>query len=187
MKRAIITTSDYLDFNLCKSIAGEMLKDEKKRNVGLYILTAIYSGLRNSDLNKLKWKDVYPHNHILEHKTKKARFEPFGSKTLLDILNQYRPINEDTFVFTSQKGTPYTIQAMNRTIKDVFKAYAIGKNISTHTFRKTFGRTLWDRNGKDEETLILLMDIFNHSSLVMTRKYLGITHEEIKAKLLVLE
>tara|TARA_R110002051_G_scaffold95783_2_gene165805 strand:- start:1493 stop:1696 length:204 start_codon:yes stop_codon:yes gene_type:complete len=56
-----------------------------------------------------------------------------------------------------------------------------GKNrISSHSLRKSFGRRVWENNGKSDEALTYLSEIFNHQSIAMTRKYLGIRADEIK-------
>ncbi|EMF0195722.1 tyrosine-type recombinase/integrase, partial [Enterococcus hirae] len=52
-------------------------------------------------------------------------------------------------------------------------------DIGTHTLRKTFGYHYYKRT-KDIATL---MFIFNHSSQAITKRYIGITEDEIGASL----
>ena len=56
------------------------------------------------------------------------------------------------------------------------------KNSSSHSLRKTFGRRVWlqecDR-GRGDEALLLLADVFGHSNIAITKRYLGIRKEEI--------
>jgi site-specific recombinase XerD len=71
-----------------------------------------------------------------------------------------------------------------RTINKQIKIHAVGagikgKRISTHTWRKTFGREVWRRNGQTEACLVRLSSLFNHSSISITRIYLSITKEEV--------
>jgi integrase len=54
------------------------------------------------------------------------------------------------------------------------------KNISTHSLRKSGSRFIWENNGHSNECLIKLSSILNHSSTSITRRYLGISREEIK-------
>jgi site-specific recombinase XerD len=54
-----------------------------------------------------------------------------------------------------------------------------GKRISTHSFRKTFGREVWKRNNYSEASIVKLSELFKHSSTSVTRIYLSITKEEI--------
>jgi hypothetical protein len=46
--------------------------------------------------------------------------------------------------------------------------------------RKSGSRFIWDNNGDSDEYLIKLSSILNHSFTFITRKYLGISKEEIK-------
>jgi hypothetical protein len=45
--------------------------------------------------------------------------------------------------------------------------------------RKAFGRRVYFQNNESEKALMYLMDLFNHSSMAITKKYLGIRQEEL--------
>lgn len=53
------------------------------------------------------------------------------------------------------------------------------ENFSTHTFRKTFGRYVYDKSGRTEKSLLYLNRIFKHKNLDTTMIYLGIRDDEI--------
>jgi integrase len=170
------TTADYLDFNFTVQTAKDLISNPKTETIGVYIAVAIYTGLRFSDLQNLDWsvfsrKDMT----IKEQKTKKDRVITF-SENLLTLIAPVQ--KQNGFIFTSQKGAPYEIQSLNRILKTIFKNQLQTKNISTHTMRKTYGRRVWEMNNKSEAGLIALMDLFNHSSLKITKSYLGITAED---------
>jgi len=75
---------------------------------------------------------------------------------------------------------PLHIRTINKQIKlYAAKAGIRGKRISSHTFRKTFGREVWRRNNYSEGSLVKLSQLFNHSSVGITRIYLSITKEEV--------
>ena len=75
---------------------------------------------------------------------------------------------------------PLNIRTINKQLKIyASKAGIRNKRISTHTFRKTFGREVWRRNGQTESSLVRLSALFNHSSVSTTRIYLSITKEEV--------
>ena len=54
------------------------------------------------------------------------------------------------------------------------------KNFSCHSLRKTFGRQVYNMNDNNSElALVKLMELFNHSSIAITKRYLGLRQEEI--------
>ena len=59
------------------------------------------------------------------------------------------------------------------------KVQAADQAFSTHTFRKTFGRYVYELMGRSAEGLILLNQIFRHSNLETTRRYIGLAQEDI--------
>jgi site-specific recombinase XerD len=64
-------------------------------------------------------------------------------------------------------------------IKEVFAKESKTLSISTHSCRKAFGRKVFESNGESEKSLVMLMDLYNHSSLSMTKVYLGLRQEEM--------
>lgn len=54
------------------------------------------------------------------------------------------------------------------------------EHFCTHTLRKTFGRkVLESTGGQAEMALVRLMELFNHSSVSITKRYLGIRQKEL--------
>ena len=41
------------------------------------------------------------------------------------------------------------------------------------------GRRVWENDNQSERALVYLMELFNHSSLAITKRYLGIRQEEL--------
>jgi site-specific recombinase XerD len=75
----------------------------------------------------------------------------------------------------------YSIQYVNRLLKEGGRDERIkNKNISSHSLRKSGSRFIWENNGHSDEYLIKFSSILNHSSTSITRRYLGISREEIK-------
>lgn len=93
----------------------------------------------------------------------------------------YAPTGISAPVFLSQKGTVFTIQRINVILKEAKKRYRLKvKNFSCHSLRKTFGRQVYTMNGENSElALVKLMELFNHSSVAITKRYLGLRQEEI--------
>ena len=165
---------------------------DKEYNTALMCAAGFYFGLRIGDILQLRWLDIEKQSFsILEQKTGKQRnikvhndFAAIREKVFNNIPDHRKPAQKD-FVFISQepKGDrkkPISRQAANKRFKKALERYGIETtNPSSHTLRKTFGRRVWNRNGKSEAALVLLGEIFNHRSITVTRKYLGITADEI--------
>ena len=66
-------------------------------------------------------------------------------------------------------------------LKEIKKKYRLKvKNFSCHSLRKTFGRQVYNMNSENSElALVKLMELFNHSSIAITKRYLGLRQEEI--------
>ena len=49
-----------------------------------------------------------------------------------------------------------------------------------YSLRKTFGRQVYNLNSENSElALVKLMELFNHSFVAITKRYLGLRQEEI--------
>jgi len=70
---------------------------------------------------------------------------------------------------------------VNLKLKQILKNYNINVevNVSSHMFRKTLGNRVLRLNNYSNESVILLMELFGHSSVAITKKYLGIREREI--------
>ena len=169
-----ITKSNYIDFDKAYNAALRM-KGTKNENFGFYIVVAIHTGLRIGDILKLKRKNfedgVY---QLREQKTGKPKFLPFNEK-VLQYFNELR--NKSEIVFRSNKNTTYSNQQINTKIKQTFQAK--NKNYSSHSLRKSFGRRVYEMNNRSEDALISLSEIYNHTSMRVTRTYLDITQEKL--------
>jgi integrase len=53
------------------------------------------------------------------------------------------------------------------------------KRVSTHSLRKSGARFLYDENHRSEDVFLKISMILNHSSSEVSRRYLGITKEEL--------
>jgi len=179
------TTADYLDWNQAMNLVRK-LYDDKNYRMSLLISFGAFWGLRISDILSLRWNDIYNKDEfqIIEKKTQKNReikINPQLKLYISDCCNIIRPASQEEFVFISQKGTVYSIQRINVILKDLKVRYDLKiKNFSSHSLRKCFGRTIFERSGENAELVIVkLSQLFNHSSTSITRRYLGITQKEL--------
>lgn len=172
-----ITTANHIEFYKALSKGKDLLNSQKDKNFGFYIIVAIHTGLRITDILRLTKNDfINGYVEFREKKTNKAKRVRLDHK---EISNAFNKLNlTRTEIFTSQKGSVYSSQQINRKLKQVFKSK--DKNISSHSLRKSFGRRVYESQGESEKALVMLSKIYNHSSVGITRTYLDITQEEIE-------
>ncbi|MDO6819071.1 tyrosine-type recombinase/integrase [Zobellia sp. 1_MG-2023] len=166
--------SDWIEFEKALHIGNRLMKNPKRKVLGLYIICAVNFGLRIGDLLKLKYSDLQGERLKLEEEKTGKKVDRKINHYVKDALaNFQQEMKEpDQFIFVSQKGTVYSRQAINRFLNDQW-------GISSHGLRKSFGRYVYESNGSCEDILIKLGEIFNHSSLAITKRYLGIRQKEI--------
>ena len=82
---------------------------------------------------------------------------------------------------TPPLGTVFTVQRINVILKEVKRKYRLHVgNFSCHSLRKTFGRQVYNMNDNNAElALVKLMELFNHSNVAITKRYLGLRQEKI--------
>lgn len=172
--------------------------NENKRMIAarnkMLFLIGINLGIRASDLCGLKWgfffdndgnfKDSYT---LQPKKTRKAKkfvklyFNQVVKKAVTDYIEQYPIQDMDEYLFKSRKGDSHITEiSLGRIIKDAAEEVGIDKNICSHSLRKTFGYHIWHNAQDKEKSLIILQTIFNHSSPMMTKKYIGLMDDEIE-------
>lgn len=179
------TTADYIEWNTAVNLVNRLFKDKEYR-ISLLIGCGIFFGLRISDLLQLTWDMVLDTTSfvITEKKTKKRREVKINSsfqKHIQDCFQALNITNKDEKLFLSARGRVYSIQRINVILKEIKSKYNIKvEHLSTHSLRKTFGRKVVENTGENSEmALIKLSELFNHSSPQITRRYLGIRHEEL--------
>ena len=186
-KKGSITTTSGMDWNTMIGLTNRLKKDGKLREY-LLITTGCYFGLRAGDLLNLKWNDVIDKDefYVIEQKTKKRRKITINGsvKEALSFVKNFL-IKEGTYannnyMFPNRKGQKITIQFINKILHKTLDRYSVSvQNPSTHTLRKSFGRRVWEMDGKSERALVYLSEIFSHSSINTTKKYIGITEQNI--------
>lgn len=147
----------------------------------ILFLIGINTGLRVGDLVKIKVKDVKRKKKVTvkEGKTKKSRVIQFTN--IYDEIQAYINTLEGTeWLFPSRQGGSHitTTQAYRQIVKAA-KMVDIEDGIGTHTMRKTFGYWFY----KQTKDMAKLQEILNHSKPEITKRYIGITQEEIEDSL----
>ena len=185
-KKYSYTTADYLPWDTMLTLVRRLYRDGDYR-MSLLIGCGCFFGLRFSDLRTLRWEQVLSKDGtfaLYEQKTGKRREIKINKGFQQHARDCWRALGSVDLsqpCFTSKYGTVLTSQMVNRHLKKIKTVYQIKvRNISTHSLRKTFGRRVVDMAGSDAEmAFIKLSELFNHSSPMVTRRYLGLRQEEL--------
>lgn len=179
------TTSDYLQWDSATTLVRKLYRDKNYR-ISLLIGCGIFFGLRISDLLRLTWNMLLNNEAkfvLIEKKTGKRREVKINKefqKHIKDCHEALQIENMDEPCFLSTKGKPYSVQWINHVLKELKDHYNLKiKHFSTHSLRKTFGRKVFESSDNAELALVKLMELFNHSSVSITKRYLGLRQEEI--------
>ena len=179
------TTADYLQWDEAMNLIRKLAKDNNYK-MSLFVALSCFTGLRVSDILALRFSQILGVSEftIIEKKTGKKRtirLNPKLQKHIQECYKQINPIGVNAPILVSQKGTTFTVQSINRLLKQIKAKYKVKiKNFSCHSLRKTFGRQVYNMNSENSElALVKLMELFNHSSVSITKRYLGLRQEEI--------
>jgi len=172
-------TSDFLSTDEILRLTRYFRKEDNLR-MSLLIEFGVKTLLRYSDLSRIRWNNVLEKETLFlnEKKTNKRREISIGNTLRNSIKTTYNQLKTP---FPDELIFQYTLQHTNLLLKNGGRIEKIkNKNISTHSLRKSGSRFIWENNGHSDEYLIKLSSILNHSSTSITRRYLGISREEIK-------
>jgi integrase len=143
----------------------------------------VHTALRVSDLLRLTWDVVYDFalNRvretiiITEKKTGKTKIIALNKEAVRALsLYAKQAAEKGGFLIVNArtKRAISRIQAY-RIIRAAAEALRIGR-VSCHSLRKTFGYHAW-KNGVSPAVIV---EIYNHSSLAVTKRYLGVTQDD---------
>jgi integrase len=143
----------------------------------LLFLVGINTGLRISDILRLRMRDIDGQHIVLrEKKTGKRRFIPVNEE-LAPIFRQYcKGRHGSEFLFSSREGInqPITTSMAYRLMREAAAAVGL-KHIGTHTLRKTFGYHLYQQT-RDPQLVCQALD---HSDPAITERYIGINQDTL--------
>ena len=167
-----------------QELAALFLECGEIRNHVLIVLS-VNTALRVCDLLCLTWDDVYDFENclfhesisVIEKKTGKSKVFLLNS-LVIAALNDYLPhAIPGGFLFTSRKGGNKAIsrQQAYRIIRQGAETLGFANRVSCHSLRKTFGYLAWNANVSP----VVIMEIYNHSSLTVTKRYLGVVQDDL--------
>ncbi len=159
------------------------LLKSKPRDYLLWIM-GINNGVRTNDLVRIKYSQVEALKpgaviKIIESKTGKDNVLVINNsvyKALLHYIKEINPASDD-YLFSSRKGKGHiSSQSVGRMVRSWTEAINLKGQYGAHTLRKTFGYHQRVIFGAGFE---ILCKRYNHSSPVVTMRYLGIEDKEI--------
>ncbi len=156
------------------------------RDYTLFV-TGINTALRIGDLLHLRWIDIYDsaknvyrrHIRIMEQKTHKHTEIALNEICIksFKLLRQHSPFLYETeyiFCHNNNHFVPISRNRAYHIIKQAALETHIEGNISCHSLRKTFGYHAWKKGTPSA----LIMNIYNHSSIEITKRYLSISQDD---------
>lgn len=180
------TTTTSMDWDDFRSLISKLERDGEFKFC-LLISIGCFTGLRISDLLQLRFSQ-FESSEILtiqEKKTKKTRRIKINTdlrNIVARVKDKMGIIDSSQYIFLNRYGSkPIDKSYVNVKLKEILKKYNINleSNPSSHMFRKTLGRRVLKLNNYSNESVILLMELFSHSSPAITRRYLGLREREI--------
>lgn len=157
------------------------------------IITAIYTGMRLSEIQALTWNDIDWFNHTISitkswnavNREFKATKNPSSVRKikvndeLLQILDQLKQHSNSTMVFLDQYGTIPTSGAVNRTLRAILTSLGISKrNFHFHSLRHSHVALLL-ANGID---IYAISKRLGHSNIKTTANVYAYLIDEYKYK-----
>ena len=144
------------------------------RKNALIMRTALHTGLRISDVLRLKTGQLASRFWVTESKTKKRKQVGLPEPLLTDIKNQAGVV----WAFESKRtGKHQTRQAVWKDVKRAAHALRLSKNVGPHSARKVFAVDLMQKYGDIERVRRAL----NHGSLAVTMIY-ALADQQLRSK-----
>ncbi|MDR3294337.1 MAG: tyrosine-type recombinase/integrase [Clostridiales Family XIII bacterium] len=174
-------TEPIRDRRQLRRLADYFLEKNQPRNHVLVVL-AVHTALRVGDLLRLTWDDVYDFRKNRVRKTVCVTEQKTGKPKTV-ALHEAVAGALGLFAGSARKGrflieNPRTGKAISRIqayrlIRAAAEELGMGR-VSCHSLRKTFGYFAW----KSGSPLAVIMEVYNHSSLAVTRRYLGVAQDD---------
>lgn len=148
----------------------------------LLVTVCLNTALRIGDVLKLKWLDIYSFDsgmckeyiEIREQKTGKQQ-TIYINKSIKEAVRLYiKNVSVcGEYIFSGREQKPIDRVQVHRILKRACADTGI-PDISCHSLRKTFGYQAWKKGTPPA----MLMNIYNHSSFSITKRYLGIAQDD---------
>lgn len=160
-----------------QSACQNVLPESSKLRDRAILLFLLDTGARATELCKIKVKDIGIQGAYLQGKGAKERVVPLSdpSRKAIDLYLKTRKTSLNDYVFTTQRNTPMTRDALYQLIERIARRAGILR-VHPHRFRHTFAINFL-RNGGDAFALQMIL---GHETLEMVKRYLAIAKTDIQ-------
>ena len=169
-----------------REIINHLKKADDKRNLLLFVM-GVYTGLRISDMLKLRIGDVKNKKNIKikEKKTNNIRIIQLHSELYKELYEYTYEKDPDDYLFKSRQGYNNAISRTQayRILKNIEEKFRLD-NLGTHSLRKTFGYQMYNASKKD---IVKVQKALGHTNINVTLRYIGIEQESINDTMLKLD
>lgn len=171
----MILKADHIEWDLALEIMDFLSSKENKRDHLMFAL-GFYTGLRISDILKLKVKDVMNLKEIeVVQKKTGSKIEISIHPYLRNVLKDFIKDKEEyEALFRSRQGFNRSINTDTAYKKICQIGDLFGVKMSCHTLRKTGAMRVYDVSGKD---IVAVTAFLGQKDSVATMKYLNLTKE----------
>jgi len=150
--------------------------------------TFIHTGLRFTELIKLKWQDIDFENKVLWIMQPKCKKKPDYISVhdgLIKVLEGLKKKSKSEYVFTTEDGSPFGIRTRKiiRRLKEILKKANITGISTLHELRHSYCSQLFNAGLSAREVQVQM----RHKELRVTEGYAHIFRPEINKKVKRLE
>lgn len=162
-----------------KDLISKIKKYLSEKNERDYILFlfGINTGMRISDILKLRVKDVEGWSvFVREGKTKKTKEVRMPPELKKAVRSYCKNKHKNEYLFKSRigKNKPITRGMAYVILQKIAEEFDL-ERIGTHSFRKTYGY----HHYKQFKDVAVLQQMLNHSDPKITLRYIGITQDNL--------
>ncbi len=167
---------------LTKEEVKALINAAEKERDKMIVLMLYSTGLRVSELVKLRVKDFDLNERILYvkgGKGKKDRIVVLGEKMasiLKAYFNKHNLIGEDFVFFSKHKRNHISVRLVQKIIQKLREEAGIKKEVTPHVLRHTFATHLLEQG----ENLRKIQELLGHANLQTTQIYTKVSVEELK-------
>ncbi len=173
LQRKFFVTVNLNEFNLLKATRTERFLTNYQRN-NLILDFLLYTGLRVSELVSIRHSDFQTNNY-----TNSLKVLGKGNKVryicIPEFLTKYFNTKKKSYLFGSVKGKKLLTKKVQRIIRIRVEKSGIKKNITPHTFRRSFATLL----NKKQVRLTTIQQLLGHTDINTTVAYIHNSYEEL--------